>query len=109
MNEKGAGRRTSEASMAALRPRYEAFKKQALGQLELCCQKPSAQDRVQLEKLKTLMHKLAGSAAIFGEPTVGEVASELDHALRLQRGRHDVKVVETALKQAASAFADLRS
>jgi len=90
-------------AIASLRPHYAAFKEQALGQLALCCCNPSDGDYESLEELRTLMHMLAGTATLFGEPAVGDLASELDEALTRRR-----EPVRASLERARSSFADLR-
>ncbi len=70
-----------DETVKALRPRYDAFKREALAQLEKCFQSLPDPTPDELDELKRLMHKLAGSAAIFGDEELGTLAGQLEDAI----------------------------
>jgi PAS domain S-box-containing protein len=68
----------SDSTVEALRPRYETFKRKTLAQMERCyaaLPNPTPDD---IAELKRLMHKLSGSAAMFGDTALGALASDLE-------------------------------
>ncbi|OCC23345.1 hypothetical protein MB02_12000 [Croceicoccus estronivorus] len=71
----------ADDSVVALRPRYERFKRETLDQLEKCFQRLPRPDTEDLAELKRLMHKLSGSAAMFGDEALGDLARELEDAI----------------------------
>lgn len=56
----------------------------------------------QIETLARLLHKLAGTAAMFGEPQLGEAASALERALKAARSAADRAALAQALLDQAS-------
>ncbi|NQX94421.1 MAG: response regulator [Erythrobacter sp.] len=59
----------------------EAVRKGLANGLIANAKKRRAQDKLDREELVRLVHKLAGTAAAFGEPELGEAAAELEHAM----------------------------
>lgn len=70
------------ATLQKLRPRYEESKREALELLELCARRPSEIGEGELAELKQAMHKLAGTAAMFGEAETGTIAQEIETAIK---------------------------
>ncbi|MBC2778130.1 PAS domain S-box protein [Parasphingopyxis marina] len=71
----------SDSTVEALRPRYETFKRKTLAQLERCYAALPHPKPDDIAELKRLMHKLSGSAAMFGDTTLGTRASELEQVI----------------------------
>ncbi len=70
-----------DETIEALRPRYEAFKREALAQLEQCHGAQGDPDKADIAELKRIMHKLSGSAAMFGDADLGDRARALEEAI----------------------------
>ena len=59
--------------------------------------KRRARDRTDREELVRLVHKLAGTAASFGEPDLGERACELERAMKSAEGGEECEAIAFAL------------
>ena len=86
--------------IVSLRPKYEAFKRDALAQLDLCCDSLPAPKPEDIAELGRLMHKLGGTAAVFGDDEIGDLARELEDAVEaFGQGQGDGNI-ETILVEA---------
>ena len=90
----------SDSTVEALRPRYDAFKREIREQLERCEAALPDADGEQLAELMRLMHKLAGSAAMFGEEELGKFATELGRRYKSADTPPDPASYEQAISQA---------
>lgn len=92
-----------DETIEALRPRYEAFKQEALAQLEQSYDALKVPAQADLTELKRVMHKLSGSAAMFGDADLGARAAELEDAIdALDTGGATIDV-ETAISNMRNA------
>ena len=89
----------------ALRPRYEAFKGEALGKLDECSNAVPRPSADQLEELQELIHKLAGSAGMFGEPEVSDTASRLESAIKSHAMDGDDELLKEVMGYAQAMLA----
>ncbi|WP_054530955.1 PAS domain S-box protein [Erythrobacter sp. SG61-1L] len=87
------------ATVEALRPRYEKFKSDAVAQLERCLAALPGTPKEDTEELRRLMHKLAGSAAIFGDEELGAQAASLEHAIEASDASGEADELEDAIVQ----------
>lgn len=101
--EQGA---TSEVDPAveALRGRYLAFRSQALAELEALTTKDQPGEDLRRE-LASLCHKLAGTAPMFGDTSLGELAREVEDEARAAcsdgRTAEHVRTLAAAMRRAA--------
>ncbi len=95
--DRADGANGKDATIEALRPRYEAFKAEALAQLEQCYENLRDPAGADLVELKRVMHKLSGSAAMFGDADLGARAAELEDAIEGLEADGSDKGLETAM------------
>jgi PAS domain S-box-containing protein len=93
-----------DETIEALRPRYEAFKREALAQLEQCHGAQGDPDEADIAELKRIMHKLSGSAAMFGDADLGDRARALEEAIEgfeASKSRTDLHSAMNNMRNAA--------
>ncbi len=93
-----------DETVSVLRPRYEAFKRDALDQLEACIAALPDPTPDELDALKQIMHKLAGSAAIFGDEQLGTLASDLENAIEAVESAASDRPIDAILHEARSSM-----
>ena len=77
----GAARNARPTISASLRKRYQVRKSETLEALEQLIADPD-HSRDAVQNVADLLHKLAGTAAMFGEADLGELARELELGIR---------------------------
>ena len=102
-------------ALAGLRRDYVAGAPRRLAELRAALQVASAGDREALERLRDLLHRLAGSGGGYGlqEVSTAARAGELAARALLDSGRsfsaHDLATVQEQLDRLAAAFDQARS
>ena len=79
----------------------EKFLKRKQQTLEFLAQLASSRGdrKADYEQMIEMLHNLAGTAEMFGEPILGDAASKVEHALRTARPEHCRDVVRAGWKQ----------
>lgn len=79
----------------------EKFLKRKQQTLEFLAQLASSRGdrKADYEQMIEMLHNLAGTAEMFGEPALGDAASKVEHALRTARPEHCRDVVRAGWKQ----------
>ena len=79
-SESMAGKRPAATRNRALRDRYRARKLATLERLREVVA-DGASDGAAIEEIRDLLHKLAGTAGLFGDDALSEIAAECENAL----------------------------
>lgn len=93
---------TVPALSANIRERYARRRSEALETIGALL-RSGCFEHVELAELTEMMHKLAGTAAMFGDPALGERARELELGMRSWRGAERARKLPDALAAVLSA------